>query len=276
MARAVANQLGKRVGSTIIVENRTGASGMIGASAVAKGPKDGSQILFSSISIFSTAATTRNVPFDVTKDLVPVAFVYEAPMVVAVSAKNEIKTPQDLISAARVKPGRLTHGTGGVGTIAHLAAELLNDAARIELTHVPYKGAALVVPDVISGNVDMMIAVASNFSAQIAAGRMRPIAVTSATPSSAFPGLPTMASAAPGFSVLLWTAVFAPAGTPPAIVQRLNREINEISKSKEVLEIMNADGATPVALSPEEASRRALDSYATWKRLATSRNIVLE
>ncbi|MFT3721143.1 tripartite tricarboxylate transporter substrate binding protein [Pseudorhodoferax sp.] len=276
IARLIANQLGPRLGTNVIVENRAGGSGMIGSLAVVKGPKDGSMLLFTSVSMLSTAATTRNVPFDVTRDLVPIAVPGTGPLVIAVSSKTDIHTPADLVAAARARPGQLTHGTGGVGTIAHLAAELLNDAANIQLTHVPYKGAAPAVADTAGGTIDMMLAAKTTFAAQVTAGRMRLVAVTSEQPSPAFPGLPTMASVAPGYAVELWTALFAPAGTPPALVQRLNREVNEIAHSREMVELMQSDGATPLNVTPDEAAQRVRDAYATWKRLAAAKNIVLE
>lgn len=276
IARLIAAQLGPRLKTSVIVENRAGGSGMIGGSYVAKGPKDGSVLLFTSVSMVSTAATTRNAPFDVTSDLVPIAMPGSGPLVIAVSTKTDIRTPADLVAAARAKPDQITHGTGGIGTIAHLAAELLNDAAKIQLKHIPYKGASPAVSDTAGGTIDMMIAVNTTFAPQISAGRMRAIAVTSAQPSPAFPNLPTMASVAPGYSVDLWTALFAPAGTPPALIKRLNHEVNEIARSRQLVELMQGDGATPLALTPEEASHRVRESYATWKRVATAKNIVLD
>ncbi len=233
-------------------------------------------MLFTSVSLITTAATTRNNPFDVTRDLVPVAILYDAPLMIAVSSKTDIRTPADLLAAARARPDQITHGTGGVGTTAHLAAELLNEAAKIQLRHIPYKGASLAVNDAMAGTIDAIVAVNSTFSPQVRSGRMRAIAVTSALPSPAFPGLPTMASVAPGYNVTLWTAVFAPAGTPPAVVQRINREINEAMKAKEMQDILLNDGGTALAFTPEESAQRVRDSYATWKRVAASRNIVLE
>ncbi|GAA4353653.1 tripartite tricarboxylate transporter substrate binding protein [Variovorax defluvii] len=276
IARLVASQLGPRLQTNVIVENRAGGSGMIGGSVVAKGPKDGSTLLFTSVSMVSTAATTRNAPFDVTTDLVPIAMPGVGPLVIAVSTKTDIKTPAEFVAAARAKPDQLTHGTSGVGTIAHLAAELLNDAAKIQIKHIPYKGASLAVTDTAGGIIDAMIAVNTTFASQIQAGRMRPIAITSEKPSPAFPNLPPMATVAPGYSVELWTALFAPAGTPPALVKRINHEVNEIANSKEMVELMRGDGATPLNVTPEEAAKRVRDSYATWKRVATAKNIVLE
>ena len=136
--RAVASEPAKRVGNTVIVENQPGASTFIGVASVAKGPKDGSMLLMTSSSTFTAAATKRTVPIDVNADLVPAALLSDGPLVIVDSAHNDIKTPADLLAAARAKPDVITHGTGGVGTLAHIAAELINDAVKIELKHIPY------------------------------------------------------------------------------------------------------------------------------------------
>lgn len=274
MARRVANQLGPRLGTTVIVENRPGASGMIGTSAAVKGPKDGSILVFASVSLVTAAAVTRNVPFDIVKDLAPVAITGEGPLLIVVPSQSPIKTPADLVAAARAKP--LTHGSAGVGTIVHLAAELLNISAKTQLQHIPYKGAAPAVTDTIGGTLDVMLAANTTFSSQISSGRMRTIAVTSAQPSPAFPNVPTMASVVPGYSATLWNVLFAPTGTPPHLLNILNREVNEISKSKEMTELMQLDGFTSKTLTLEQSSKQVRDAYTTWKALAKDRNISVE
>ena len=276
IARTLAAQLGPKLGTTVIVENRPGASGFIGASAVAKAPRDGSMLLFTSVSMISAATTMKNVPIDVTKDLVPIAIPGEGPLVFAVPANSPLKSPADLVAAARAKPDTITHGTGGVGTIAHMAAELLNDAAKIQLKHIPYKGASLAVTDMLGGNIDMMIAVKSTFGANVSAGKFRLIAVTSREPSPAFPGVPTVASVVPGYEVSLFTTLYAPAGTPAPVVQRINQAVNEIAKSKEMTELMLSDGALPLTVTPEQAAAKVRDAYATWKKVAAAKNIVTE
>ncbi len=276
IARALAAQLGPRLGTTVIVENRPGASGFIGSAAVAKGPRDGSQLLFTSVSMLSAATTMKNVPIDVLTDLVPVAIPGEGPLVFAVPVNSPIKTPADLLAAARAKPDTITHGTAGVGTLAHMAAELLNDAAKIQLRHIPYKGASLAVTDMLGGNIDMMIAVKSTFGPHVSAGKFRLVAITSLEPSPAFPGVPTLASVVPGYEVSLFTTLYAPAGTPPAIVARINQAVNEISKSKEMTDLMLSDAALPLTVTPEQAAVKVRNSYAMWKKLATSKNIVAE
>jgi len=276
IARALVAQLGPKLGTTVIVENRPGASGFIGASAVAKAPRDGSMLLFTSVSMISAATTNKNVPIDVLSDLVAVAVPGEGPLVIAVPASSPIKTPADLLAAARAKPDTITHGTAGVGTIAHMAAELLNESAKIQLRHIPYKGASLAVTDMLGGNIDLMLAVKSTFGGQVSAGKFRLVAVTSREPSPAFPGVPTVASVVPGYDVSLFTTLYAPAGTPAALVLRLNQAVNEIAKSKEMTELMLSDGALPLTLTPEQAAAKVRASYAMWKKLAAEKNIVTE
>lgn len=275
-ARAVANQLGPRTGSTVIVENKAGGSTMIGSAAVAKGPKDGSMLLINSTSLVSTAATLREPPLDVINDLVPVAMLERNPLVVAVSLKSDIKTPAELVAAARAAPDTVTHGTTGVGSIVHVAVEQLNDAAGIRLKHVPYRGTAPAVMDMAGGVIDMVMATHATVAPGIKTGRARLIAVTSAQPSPAFPGLPTMASVVPGYVVDLWLAIFAPSGTPAPVVQRLNREINEIARSKELLEMMASDGGEPQQLASDQLALRVRESYTAFKQLATEKKIVAE
>jgi tripartite-type tricarboxylate transporter receptor subunit TctC len=276
LARAVAAQLGPRLGANVIVDNRVGASGLIGSGAVAKGPRDGSMLLFTSSSLTTTAATAKIISFDMNADLVPVAIVADGPMLVAVSSKSGIKTPAELVAAARAKPGGMTSSSGGIGTVGHMAAELLNDSAKIQMLHIPYKGAAPALMDLAAGTVDLLIASYSTLASQIKSGRVIPIAVTSLQASAAYPGMPTMASAAPGYNTGIWYGMFAPAGLPAPMLQRLNREVNEIANTLEIRAITQGDGALPLAMTPEELSRRVHDDYAIWKRLAAEKNIVTE
>lgn len=276
IAREIAAQLGPRLGVTVIVENRAGASGFIGASAVAKGAKDGSMLLFTSNSMISAAATMRTVPIDIANDLVPISVMGEGPMVIAAASTTSIRTPADLVAAARARPDMLTHGTAGIGTFPHLAMELLNDAGKIQIKHIPYKGMSLATTDLAGGTIDLMVAVNTTFAAAIDSGRARQIAVTSLQPSPAFPGVPPMATVVPGYEATLWTAVYAPVGLPPAMLQRLNREINEIGRSPELQARMKADGAQPMALTMDQARAKVLEAFSAYKRVAVAKGIVLD
>jgi tripartite-type tricarboxylate transporter receptor subunit TctC len=276
IARSLASQLSVRLNTTVIVENRTGGGGLIGASIVAKGAKDGSVLLLSTASLATAAATVKSVSFDLNSDLLPVAELGEGPMVVAVSTKTNIKTPLDLLAAARAKPDELTHGTAGVGSISQLTVELLNDMAKAQMKHIPYKGSALALIDLASGTIDMMVAINTTLSSQIKANRVRIIGVTTLQPSPAFPGVLPMASAVPGFDVDYWVGVFAPVGTPANLMQRYNREINEIAKSKEVADQLAFDGQLAKPLTSEEFGSRVRRSYDTWRRISIEKKIVAE
>jgi len=215
-------------------------------------------------------------PYDVTSAFAPVAMLGLGPMLLAVSATTPIRTAADLVAAARGKPNELTYGTAGVGSIAHMTSEMLNEAARVQTRHVPYKGAAPALLDLASGQIDMMISNYSTLAPQIKAGRVRPLAVTSRQSSAAFPDLPPLQSVAPGFAADIWVAVLAPAGTPAAVVQRYNRELNEIAAAPEVKTLLESDGALPTPLGPAEVAQRIREDLAMWKKIAADKNITVE
>lgn len=275
-ARAVSTQLQTRTGSTVVVENKPGASTLLGSAFVAHGPKDGSSLLLTSTTLLSAAASMKDPPLNVINELAPVAMLMKSPLIVAVSNQSNIKTPSELVAAARVAPDALTHGTTGVGSMAHVAQEMLGDSAKIKIKHIPYKGASAAVTDMAAGVIDMVIGLYTSVSPGIRAGRARAIAVTSSNPSPAFPGLPTMGSAAPGFSFDLWIGVFAATGTPAPVIHRLNRDINEIAKSDKLKELMTADGGVPLIQTPEEIEPSLRNSFAAFKKIVVEKNISAE
>ncbi|WP_342131189.1 tripartite tricarboxylate transporter substrate binding protein [Hydrogenophaga sp. OTU3427] len=276
IARAIAPGLARRLGNTVIVENKAGASGVIGADFVAKSPRDGSVLLLTSSTFVTAAATQTRLPYDPLSAFAPVAMVGNGPLLVAVSTTTAIRSPADLQAAARSRPGKLTYGSSGIGSIAHLASEMISDAARIQMLHVPYKGAANALMDMAGGQIDMMVSNYSSLAPQIKGGKVRAIAVTSQQPSPAFADLPPMASVAPGFVADIWVAILAPAGTPTAVVQRLNREITEIAATPEVRALLEPDGATPTPYGPAEVAQRIKDDLVRWKQIATDKKIVAE
>jgi tripartite-type tricarboxylate transporter receptor subunit TctC len=276
IARAMAPQLAKRLGTNVIVENKAGAAGVIGSDAVAKAPPDGSQLLLTSSTFLTTAATQSKLPYDPLAAFTPIAMVAEGPLLVAVPADRPIKSGAELIAAAKARPGALNYGTSGVGSVAHLATELLNGAAQIQTTHVPYKGAGPALIDLAAGQIDVMISNYSSIVPQMKSGKVRAIAVTSAKPSPAFPDLPPLAATVPGYAIEIWVTVFAPAGTPAPLVERLNREINAISASPELRVFLDPDGAQPVALSPAAVAERMKQDLAQLKRIAAERKISLD
>ena len=276
IARAVAPLLARRLGNTVIVENKPGAAGVIGSDYVAKSPADGSVLLLSSSTFVTAAVTQPRLPYDPLTAFVPVSMVGNGPMLLAVSAATPIKSAAELVAAAKAKPGSLTYGSSGTGSIAHLASEMLSDAAGIRMTHVPYKGAANALMDMAGGQIDMMISNYTSLVAQIKSGKVRALAVTSAQASPAFADLPPLSSVAPGFAADIWVTVFAPGNTPAPVVARLNRELNQIAASPEVKALLEPDGATPMALSPADLARRVRDDLAIWKKIAVEKKILAD
>lgn len=268
--RKLAQLLGSRLGVTVVVENKPGAGTLIGATQVAKSRPDGSMLLFTSTSVLGGAATNRGTKFDPTTELVPVAFVSDGPMLVCVSAASGIKSPAELVAAARANPGKLNVGTPGVGALGHLASLALNDAAKTTMTHIAYPGTAPAIMEMIAGRIDMTIGTYTAVASGLTSGKVIPIAVTTAKPSAGFPALAPMATAAPGYDMSLWQGVFAPAGTPRALVQRLNRVIREISESPDMAELMKADHADVVPKGPEELQQRVRTDFEMLKKIAAT------
>ena len=277
IARAIAVPLAKRLQTAVIVENKAGAAGVIGADAVAKSARDGSVLLFTSSTFLTAAATQARLPFDPIAAFAPVAMVGQGPLLLAVSSSTSIKSPADLITAARAKPGGLTYGTAGVGSVGHLATELLNDAAKIKMTHVPYKGAANALADLAGGQIDVMVSNYSTLAALLqGSDKLRALAVTSKQPHPSFPNLPPLTTTVPGYSIDIWVGVFAPAGTPAPLIERLNREINEIAASPELAKVLGPDGTVPAGISPASFAARVKEELAQWKQLATDHKIIAE
>ncbi len=276
IARALAGPLAKHLDIPVIVENKAGAAGVIGADFVAKAARDGSVLLLTSSSFLTAAATQAQLPYDPLTAFAPVAVIGQGPMLLAVSFSMPFQSPADLLSAARAKPGVLNYGSAGVGSIGHLATELLDDAAKVQLTHVPYKGAANAVTDLAGGQIQVMISNYSTLAPMLKGGKIRAIAVTSKQAHPAFADLPPLAVSVPGYAIDIWVGVFAPAGTPAPIVERLNREINEISASPEMRVVLEPDGTVPQAISPAVFSSRIKDELTQWKQVATEHKIVAE
>jgi len=276
IARAIASPLAARLGTTVIVENKAGAAGVVGSDYVAKAPKDGSVLLLTSSSFLTAAATQTQLPYDPIAAFAPVAMVGRGPMLFAVSGSSPWKSPADALAAAKAKPGALNYGTAGVGSIAHLSTELLDDTAKVQMTHVPYKGAAPAAVDLAAGQIQVMISNYSTLAPLIKGGKIKALAVTSGKPHRAFPDLPPLASVAPGYDVDIWVGVFAPAGTPPALVERLNQEINAIAASADLAPVLEPDGTLPDPMPPAAFAARIKDELGQWKQIAAEHKIVAE
>lgn len=276
IARALAPGLARRLGANVIVENKPGAAGAMGADFVARAPRDGSVLLLTSSTFLTAAATQPRSPYDAIAAFAPVAMVGNGPLLLAVSAAKPFHTPAELLAAAKARPGAITYGSAGIGSLGQMATELLSDAAKVRMMHVPYKGASNALLDLSAGQIDVMIGNYSSMAPQIRSGKVRALAVTSQRPSAAFPDLPALGATVPRYEMDIWVGVLAPAGTPAALVQRLNREINDTAASSEMRAVLDPDGALPQALSPADFAARMKQELAQWKRLAVEHKIVVE
>ena len=253
-ARVLVSRMQETLGARVVIDNRGGAGGMIGTDIVAKATPDGYTIVLASNGTHAVIPHLyRKVPYDPVKDFAPVGMVSIAPQILAVNNDVPVRSVKDLIALAKTKPGALTYASSGTGSTGHISGEMLAAMAGIQLTHVPYKSASAAYPDVVTGRVAMLFDSALSMTQHIKAGRVRPLAVTTAKRATSLPDLPTMNEAGlAGFSMPLWIAMFAPAGTPPAIVARLNKEMNRALSSPEVREQMAQQGAEVVYGTPAE------------------------
>jgi len=273
LARAIGEELSLRTGKTFVVENKPGASTMIGSANVAKSPADGSVLLINSTSLVSSGATMANPPVDIRNDLVPLSLLVKTPLVVAASVQSGIETPADLIREARSR--ELTHGTVGVGSIAHFAQEMLSDSSGASFSHVPYKGTSAAVTDMSGGIIDTVIGTWSSIAPSVQAGRARAVAITSTTVNPAFPTLPTLTAEAPGFEIDLWVGMFGPSGMSPELVDYLNKELNAVAASPKLRAFYAPDGGEPIQLSSAEISQKINAEYDKFKNFAVTKQILI-
>ena len=254
VARLLGQKVAESVKQPVVVENKPGAGGNIGADFVAKSPPDGYTILMGAVATHAiNPSLYTNVPYDPVRDFAPITQVASTPNVLVVNPTLPVKSVAELIAHARGNPGKLNFGSGSTGSAGHLAGELFKSLARVEMTHVPYKGAAPAMQDLIGGRIELMFDNLASAKAQVAAGRVRALAVTTARRSPLVPDLPTIAEAGlPGFDISTWFGVFAPAGTPREALERLHAEFARALAAPEVREKMLALGAEPVGNRPEE------------------------
>ena len=269
IARAISQRLGDKLGQPIIVENKPGAGGNIAAEQVARAPADGHTLLVSAVSSLAISASLYRQPrYDLLKDLTPVAVVASVPNVLVVNPAAKANNVRELIALAKANPGKVNFGSAGNGTTVHFAGELFKSMAGVDMVHVPYKGAAPAMTDLLGGQVQVMFDFLSAAAPHIKGGKLRPLAVTSATRSPLLPDVPTVAEAGlPGYQVLGHFGVLAPAGTPPEILKQLNREIANVVKLPEVRERLIASAATPEYQTPEEFSASLMAEVAKWAKI---------
>jgi tripartite-type tricarboxylate transporter receptor subunit TctC len=277
LARAVAAELADKLGQQVVVENRSGAGGNVGAAYVAKTAADGHTLLFATTSVVNNRFMYRNVPFDADRDFVPILLISKTPIVLVASPASGLKTLDELIARAKANPGKINLGSPGHGTVAHIAAESLQKLAGFKLTHVPYRGSAPMIADLLGNQIDVVTDLLPTQIPLLKAGKYAGIALTSTARSAALPDLPTVAeSGFPGFEATSWNALLAPAGTPTEAVSRINTIVNAyLGSEKGKVELakfdMQVSGGTPEDLRTFMAGEAA-----KWGPIIKALNITME
>ena len=277
-ARLVTRKLVDQMGQSFVVDNRAGASGIIGSEAVARAPADGYTLLLGTTGTHSTnPAVYARLPYDPVRDYAPVSLVAEAPFVLLVHPSLPVRSVKELIAFAKARPGELNYGSAGIGSSSHLGFEQFSLMAGIKMSHVPYKGLPLATGDTIAGNLTMTWDSIAASAAMIRNHRLRARGIGSLQRSPLMPELPTIAEAAlPGFELVSWYGVFAPAGTPVEIVRRLNGEIVKAVASPELRDQYAALGATQVSSTPEEFAAMLKRDIAKWGKVARDVKIEMQ
>lgn len=275
--RLLADRISRDLGQPVVVENRPGAGGVLGSDVVAKSAADGyTMIVGNAGSHGVNGGIYPKLPYDIVRDFVPVGMICTTPNVMVVSPSVKVANVAEFIAYAKAHPGQINYASGGIGSSAHLSAELFKSLSGVEMTHIPYKGAAPAVAAVLAGESKVMIGNLPPWAAQIKAGKVQALAVTTAKRHPSMPEVPALAEALPGFETLAWFGVLAPAGTPKAIVDRMNAAINQALDQPEIKARLAGLSCDPAPSTPEAFAARVSGDVARWKKLAAEKNIRAE
>jgi tripartite-type tricarboxylate transporter receptor subunit TctC len=267
VARLIAQWLSDRLGQPFVVENRTGAATNIAAETVVRSPSDGYTLLFVTSASAVNTTLYKKLSFNFTRDIVPVASLIRAPSVLEVNPSVPANTVPEFIAYAKANPGKLSMASSGIGTASHLFGELFKFMTGVNLVHVPYRGVALAVTDLLAGQVQVLFDPIPNSIGYIRAGKVRPLAITSATRSEALPDVPTVSEFVPGYEASFWFGVGAPMGTPAEVVERLNEEINAGLVDPRIKVRLAELGTTPLVGSPTDFGKHIADETEKWAKV---------
>src|SRR4051812_26331190 len=277
IARTLAQEMAKDLGASIIIENKPGAGTIIGTQTVAASEPDGYTLLMGTFANAVNPALYAKLPYDPHKDLAPVGLIARSFNIVVVNSASPIKSIADLIAAAKADPDKLYYGTYGTGTSAHLAGELFKSMAKVNLTTVPYKGAAPAITDLLGGRIQVMFTTVASAAPLIAGGQLRALAVTSLERSPAFPEIPAVTEAGvPGYSAESWYGLYAPAKTPADIIERLNKSAAAAVRADAFKKLGGNEGLTMVAAEPAELDRYVRGEEERWRKVIRDANIKVE
>ena len=274
MARLIAPKMAESLGQPVVVENKPGAGGQIGAGEVARAAPDGYTLMLDAANHAVNPSLYPSLPYDSAKAFQPISLLVQFPNVLVVTSSFAAKDVQELIAMAKAKPGTIAFASSGNGSAQHLAGELFRQKANVDITHIPYKGGGPALNDVIGGQVPMFFANMASGLPHVKGGRLRALAITGSKRSPALPEAPTIAEAGlPGYEVYEWNAVFAPAGTPAPVVARLSEAISKAMQSQEVRDRVAALGGEIAALGPAETARFIREQTELWSRVVRAANI---
>lgn len=267
LARAAGQQLSERLGQQVVIDNRGGAGGLIATETAARGNPDGYTLLFSSIPHVINPHLYKKVSYDALKDFAPVVQFVSVPLMMASGPSLQATTVKELIDYAKANPGKLNYGSGGSGSSSHLAVELFKSMAGINMAHIPYKGTGPLITDMLGGQIALTIASAVPLAPQVRSGKLRGLAVTGPKRSPAFPTLPAIAETVKGYEVVNWFGVFALAGTPKPVTERINAALNEALRTPQLVKTLQAQGAEAVGGSAADFERVVRADYAKWGKV---------
>ncbi|HYF18335.1 MAG TPA: tripartite tricarboxylate transporter substrate binding protein [Ramlibacter sp.] len=276
IARAIANQMQQSMKQSVVVENRPGAGGNIGAQAVARAAPDGHMVLAGGAAISMTAHLQKGASFDPAKELVGTSLITAGPFVLVAHPSAPFQTLEQFIAYARANPGKVNYGSQGPGSVPHLAMEYFRSLAKVDLVHVPYKGAAPNVQAVLAGEVPVTIESAVATTQHIRAGKLRPLAVTFKEPLEAFPDVPPIAKVLPGYELAGWQGLFVPAATPPDVRARLSEEIHKAVRSAEVSKLLRELNTQVRLTTPQETDAWVRSEYTKWGKVIADNRITAE
>ena len=278
MGRTIAPKLTEALGQQVIVENRSGAGGAIGLEATARAAKDGYTLVIGALGpVTVNPGLYARAPFDPVKDFAPISLLATGPMIIVVHPNVPARSVKELVAVAKARPGKLNYGSPGIGTTNHMAGELLNMAAGIKLVHVPYKGNAEALTDLLGGQLDIVFTGLPPALAQIQSGRLRAVATTGTKRLAALPRLQTIGEAGLAeASVSTWYGLMAPAGTPREIVERLNAETIKTMKNPEIAERFTSQGADPITNTADEFARIIRDDVTKWAKVIKASGLKLD
>lgn len=273
IARTLGVGMSAELGQQVLIDNKPGAGTIIGTDAVAKSAPDGYTLVIASFAHAVNPSLVPKLPFATDKAFTPVTLIGRGPNVLVVRTDSPYKSVADIVAAAKSKPGKLTFASQGNGTSAHLAGEMLMNLAKVDMVHVPYRGAGPAITDLLGGQVDMIFGTAAAVSNMVDQGKLRALAVTTSEASAAFKGVPTIGATVPGYAVESWYGLYAPAGTPAEVIQKLNAAAKKAARNPEFSKKVEQEGLAVVASDPAELDRYVKAEEARWRKIVKENNI---